>query len=116
MKYLSIRSVTSKSAMTPSLSGRTATTVARRRAHLRRLIEHDPAAPDVHQGVRRTEVDRHVAAQKRQSVTHVEREPSGNVCQMILLLCMAGIRPPRPAPYHSSAKARHPKQGQETRS
>jgi hypothetical protein len=87
MKYRSIRSVTSKSAITPSLSGRTATmlpgfgadrddlaVVGVERDH-RWLVEDDPAATHVHQGVRRAEINRHVASEERHR-THQEREPS----------------------------------------
>jgi hypothetical protein len=70
MKWRSICSVTSKSAMTPSLSGHplgldsdrvhgAGTGVDR---HHRRLGEHDPAPAHVDEGVRRPKVDRHVAA------------------------------------------------------
>ena len=82
MKWRSICSVTSKSAMTPSLSGRIAVIVARRAAQHplrfdadrvdlaaarvdrddRGLREHDPAAANVDERVGGAEVDGHVAA------------------------------------------------------
>ena len=82
MKNRSICSVASKSAITPSLSGRIASDVVRRTADhplglgadgedlaglgVHRddggLVEHHAAAADVDQGVGRAEVHRHVAA------------------------------------------------------
>ena len=82
MKWRSICSVTSKSAMTPSFSGRIAVIVPGRAAehalgldshgvHLARALvdrdhgrlrEHDPAAAHVDQRVRGAEIDGHVAA------------------------------------------------------
>ena len=81
MKWLSIGSVTSKSAITPSLSGRIAViepgvrpksallppdgvdlAVARVDRHDRGLGEDDAADADVDEGVGRAEVDGHVAA------------------------------------------------------
>jgi hypothetical protein len=40
------------------------------------LVEDDPPAAHVHQGVGGTEVDGHVAAKKRQRIAHRERAPS----------------------------------------
>ena len=40
-----------------------------------RLIEHDASPADVDQSVRRAQIDRHVATEKRQLVAHEEREP-----------------------------------------
>ena len=95
MKYLSMRSVTSKSAITPSLSGRMATMLPGVRPIMRlastpdgddlavvgverdhaRLVEHDAAAAHVDEGVGRAEVDRHVTAEECQRIAHREREP-----------------------------------------
>ena len=41
--------------------------------HHRRLIQRDPPPADVHQGVRGTEVDRHVTAEERQHAAHDKR-------------------------------------------
>jgi len=45
----------------------------------RRFVEHDAAAPDVHQGVGCAEVDCHVTAQKRHRVAHRELRPSSQI-------------------------------------
>jgi hypothetical protein len=85
-----MRSVTSKSAMTSVLERPDRHDVPGRPAdhplgfhpdrhdlagvgvegHHRRLVEHDPAPPHVHQGVRGAEIDGHVTAQESQRVTH----------------------------------------------
>ena len=82
MKWRSISSVTSKSAITPWRSGRIARIVAGVRPIMRlasaptactlagllgdrdhgRLEQHDPPPADEHERVRRAEIDRHVAA------------------------------------------------------
>jgi hypothetical protein len=41
--------------------------------HHRRFIQRDPPPADVHQGVRGTEVDRHVTAEERQHAAHEKR-------------------------------------------
>ena len=92
MKWRSISSVTSKSAMTPSFSGRIAEIVPGVRPSIRLasmptawtspvresiattlgLGQHDPAPADVDERVRRAEVDRHVAATE---AGEVEKKP-----------------------------------------
>jgi hypothetical protein len=57
------------------------------------FVEHDAAAPDVDQGVRGAEVDRHVTAQKRQRVAHKEREPSKKGLLDDLCCYSCGLRP-----------------------
>jgi hypothetical protein len=42
--------------------------------HHRRLVQHDAATSHVDQRVRSAKVDRHVAAEERQRVTHRERD------------------------------------------
>ena len=106
-KYLIICSVTSKSLMTPSRSGRTAMIEAGRAAdhalglradrqdplglgvdgHDRRLGDHDPAVADVHERVRRAEVDPDVAGEEAEE--SVEHEGEAVPCW-----CRAGRRRP----------------------
>ena len=84
MKYASIFSQMSKLAITPSRRGRMAWMWLGVRPIIRlasmptasgpvvldvdrdhgRLVEHDPAAPHVHQGVGRSEIDGHVTAEE----------------------------------------------------
>src|ERR1700683_1687194 len=53
-------------------------------SHHRWLIEHDSTSADVDQCVRSAEIDRHIAAEERQRVAHVERRPSRWSCRMLL--------------------------------
>ena len=52
--------------------------------HHRRFIQRDPPPADVHQGVRGTEVDRHVTAEERQHAAHDKRAFSRNYLLMTL--------------------------------
>src|ERR1700733_596574 len=53
-------------------------------SHHRWLIEHDSTSADVDQCVGSAEIDRHIAAEERQRVAHVERRPSRWSCRMLL--------------------------------
>ena len=79
--------------------------------HHGRLVEHDPAAPHVDQGVRGAKVDRHIAAQERQRVAHVEQEPSekGPTGCSVLLLKVRRVTTLRAALFPSSTRAGLPK-------
>src|ERR1035438_8361740 len=87
--------------------------------HHGRVVQYDPATPDVDQGVRGTEIDGHVTAQKRQRVAHEERDLPRWV--LLGVLCQKRSSDPPPGETErglcdSSASARLPKRGQERRS
>mgnify|MGYP003694754801 CR=1 FL=1 len=87
--------------------------------HHRRLVEHDPATPHVHQGVRGAQIDGHVTAQESQRVAHREREPSGRVLLGVVLYMGHGCGPPRgsnAALCPSWTRPGPPKRGRERRS
>ena len=59
--------------------------VVRVERHHRWLVQHDPAPPHVHQGVRGAEIDRHVAAENRKRVAHNGQNLPGRFRGMCVL-------------------------------